>query len=75
LGYFVPSEFALSLYVQWVAGDGNTEEGVVLLKQHHQELEVRADSSNGKAPSNMLGITDSARMKQVAADITILLMA
>jgi hypothetical protein len=75
LSGFIPSEFALSLYEQWIAGSWNVDEGVVLFKQYHQELEAKADLSDGRAPPNLLGITDSARMKQAEADIMTLRMA
>src|SRR5471032_1382778 len=75
LSGLAPGGFALSLYEQWIAGHWNVDEGVALLKQHHQELEANAESSDGQASPNLIGITDSGRMKQAEADITTLRMA
>lgn len=75
LSGFVPTEFGLSVYEQWIAGRWNVDEAVELLIQHHKELEAKADSTDQLASLNLLGITDSVRMKQAEADITILRMA
>ena|ERR1700693_4113857 len=75
LSGLAPSEFALSLFEQWIAGHWNVDEGVALLKQHHQELEAKAAASDGQASPNLIGITDSVRMRQAEVDITTLRMA
>ncbi len=72
---FEPSPYGLSVFAQWIAGHWNADEAVALLIQHHKDLDAKAASSDQLAPPNLLGITDSDRMKQAEADIATLRMA
>ena len=54
----------------------DVNEAIVLLKDHHKGLESEhAATSDLKAPKNLLGVTDSRRMRIAEADITTLRMA
>lgn len=65
----------MSVYEKWIAGMDENE-AIVLLKNHHTKLEdEQAAMSDGKANENLLGVTDSLRMRVAEADITTLRMA
>ncbi len=75
LSGFFPSLYALSVYEKWIAGMDEND-AIVLLKVHHKKLEdEQAATSDGKAYENLLGVTDSRRMRIAEADITTLRMA
>lgn len=75
LSGFSPSPYGMSVYEQWIAGMDENE-AIVLLKVHHKNLEVEhAATSDGKARENLLGVTDSRRMRIAEADITTLRIA
>lgn len=75
LSGFFPSLYGLSVYEKWIAGMDENE-AIVLLKVHHKKLEdEQASTSDGKAHGNLLGVTDSRRMRIAEADITTLRMA
>lgn len=75
LSGFVPSPYGVSVYEKWIAGlDGI--EAISLLKDHHKKLEAeQGATSDGRAQRNLIGVTDSARMRIAEADITTLRMA
>lgn len=70
-----PSAFGVSVFAQWIAGHWDADEAVALLIRHHKDLDAKAASSDHLASPNLLGITDSDRMKQAEADIATLRMA
>ncbi|MDO9421068.1 MAG: antitoxin VbhA family protein [Herminiimonas sp.] len=70
-----PSPFAISIFEQWILGHWTTNEAVELLRQYHIELELTSAQSDLQASPNMLGITDTTRMRQAEADLTTLRMA
>lgn len=75
LSGFVPSTHGLLMYEKWIEGlDGNTV--VASLKEHHRNMEILPGAvSDGKAKNNLLGLTDSGRLRNAEADITTLRMA
>lgn len=75
LSGFFPSLYGLSVYEKWIAGMDDVD-AIALLKAHHRTLEIeQAATSDGKAQENLLGVTDSRRMRIAEADITTLRMA
>ncbi|UUZ46655.1 antitoxin VbhA family protein [Massilia sp. B-10] len=75
LSGFFPSLYGLSVDERWIAGMDDVE-AIALLKVHHKTLEdEQAATSDGKAQENLLGVTDSRRMRIAEADITTLKMA
>lgn len=75
LSGFIPSQYGMSVYEKWIAGMDENE-AIVLLKDHHKALEIEhAATSDLKAPKNLLGVTDSRRMRIAEADITTMRMA
>ena len=75
LSGLVPSLYGVSVYEKWIDGM-DEKEAIVLLKDHHKTLEdEHVATSDGKAPRNLLGVTDSRRMRVAEADITTLRMA
>jgi hypothetical protein len=75
LSGFFPSQYCMSVYEEWIAGM-DEDEAIALLRVHHQKLEDdQAATSDGKAHGNLLGVTDSRRMRIAEADITTLRMA
>lgn len=76
LSGFEPSEFGMSVYEKWIAGELDVSSSIVLLIEYHKSLEIApGSSSDQKALPNKLGITDLARLKVAEADITTLRMA
>ena len=72
LSSFIPSPYGISIYEKWISGI-DTDEAIVLLKEHHKKLEEeQAATNDGKARRNLLGVTDSLRMRKAEADITTL---
>lgn len=70
LSGFVPSTHGLLMYEKWVNGlDGNTV--VASLKEHYRKMEMAPGAvSDGKAEMNLLGLTDSGRLRNAETDIT-----
>lgn len=75
LSGFVPSPQGLLMYEKWIEGlDGNSI--VAILKEYHRNMERAPGAvSDGKAKQNLLGLTDSARLRNAEADITTIRMA
>jgi hypothetical protein len=75
LSGFVPSAHGLLMYEKWIEGlDGNSI--VAILKEHHRNMESAPGVvSDGKAKQNLLGLTDSGRLRNAEADITTFRMA
>ena len=72
LSGFVPSPYGMSVYEKWIGGI-DIDDAIVLLKDHHKKLEdEQATTSDGRARRNLLGVTDSQRMRNAEADITTL---
>ncbi|UUZ46649.1 hypothetical protein LP420_22355 [Massilia sp. B-10] len=65
----------MAVYEKWIAGMDEID-ATNLLKVHHQQLEAeQAPTSDRKAVENLLGVTDSKRIRIAEADITTLRMA
>lgn len=75
LSGFFPSMYGMAVYEKWIAGMDEID-ATNLLKVHHQQLEAeQAPTSDRKAVENLLGVTDSKRIRIAEADITTLRMA
>lgn len=75
LSGFFPSLYGMWVYEKWIPGM-NEIDAIVLLKVHHKKLEdEQAATSDGKAHGNLLGVTDSRRMRIAEADIKTLRIA
>lgn len=76
LNGFEPSDFGMSVYEKWIAGELDVSSSIVLLIEHHKGLEMALGStSDRKASPKKISVTDRARMKVAEADITTLRIA
>ena len=75
LSGFTPSDFGLSVFERWIAGELNTQQAVDAIKAHYRANPVPDDQSDQHAPQNLPGITDSRQLRLFEADVTTLRMA
>jgi hypothetical protein len=76
LSGFQPSAFGRGVLSVWESGALSTEAGVARVIDHYKALAtLMAVSSDGRARANALGVSDSAMLNQLEADVTTLRLA